>query len=235
MRGEVLKADSLDGAGLILGEDGQRYQFSQVQVRNGAVLQAGQTVDFVSMGEEARDIYALGAAPAAAPKAAATPAYAGQPSMPAPAYAASVPQANDGLWTYFIRALTQNFARFHGRARRSEYWGYFLFVMISYVVLLIVDVFLSMSFYGRDEYGAPNIVPVLAGLFYLYNILPGLSITVRRLHDQDLSGWLVLLNVIAYVGGFILLVFMFMDSKPAPNKHGPSPKYAGAMTADTFA
>ena len=70
MRGEVLKADSPDGAGLILGEDGRRYQFSQVQVRNGSVLQAGQTVDFVGMGEEARDIYALGAAPAAAQAAA---------------------------------------------------------------------------------------------------------------------------------------------------------------------
>ena len=234
MRGEVLKADSPDGAGLILGEDGRRYQFSQVQVRNGSVLQAGQTVDFVSMGEEARDIYALGAAPAAAQAAAATP-YPAAPSMPAPAYAAPVPQPSDGLWTYFIRALTKNFAQFNGRARRAEYWGYFLFVLIAYVTLFIVDIVLSMSLYGTDQYGDPNIIPVLTALFYVYNILPGLSITVRRLHDQDLSGWLVLLNFIPYVGGFILLVFMFMDSKPATNKHGPSPKYAGAMTADTFA
>ncbi|MEH6488984.1 DUF805 domain-containing protein [Hyphomonas oceanitis] len=234
MRGEVLKADSPDGAGLILGEDGQRYQFSQVQVRNGSVLQAGQTVDFVSMGEEARDIYALGAAPAAAQAAAAAP-YPAAPSMPAPAYAAPVPQPSDGLWTYFIRALTKNFAQFNGRARRAEYWGYFLFVLITYFVLFIIDIVLSLSFYGTSEYGDPNIVPVLTILFWLYNILPGLSISVRRLHDQDLSGWLVLLNLVPYVGGFILLVFMFMDSKPATNKHGPSPKYAGAMTADTFA
>ena len=44
-----------------------------------------------------------------------------------------------------------------------------------------------------------------------------------------------LISLIPYIGGLILLVFMILDSKPAPNKHGPSPKYMGVTTADTFA
>lgn len=236
MRGEVLKSDNLDGAGLILGEDGQRYQFTQLQVRNDAVLHAGQTVDFISMGEEARDIYALGAAAAPAHPAATPPAYAGaQPAMPAAAYATAVPLKSDGLWTYFTQALTKNFAQFHGRARRAEYWGYVLFATIFYVAALLVDVMLSLAFYGTDEYGDPIILPILFIVFVLYNILPSLSITIRRLHDRDLSGWMYLISFIPYIGGLILLVFMILDSKPETNKHGPSPKYMGATTADTFA
>ncbi|MEQ8300841.1 MAG: DUF805 domain-containing protein [Hyphomonas sp.] len=236
MRGEVLKSDSPDGSGLILGEDGMRYQYSQVQVRNGAVLQPGQTVDFVGMGEEARDIYALGAAAAPAQPATTPAAYTGAPPvMPAAAYAAAVPMKGDGLWTYFTRALTKNFVQFHGRARRSEYWGYVLFATIFYVAALFVDVMLSLAFYGTDQYGDPIILPILFIVFLLYNILPSLSITIRRLHDQDLSGWMYLISFIPYIGGLILLVFMILDSKPATNKHGPSPKYMGATTADTFA
>lgn len=236
MRGEVLKPDNIEGAGLILGEDGQRYQFTQLQVRNGAVLHAGQTVDFISMGDEARDIYALGAAAAPAQPATAPPTYAGaQPAMPAAAYATAVPLKSDGLWTYFTRALTKNFAQFHGRARRAEYWGYVLFATIFYVAALLVDMMLSLAFYGTDEYGDPIILPILFIVFVLYNILPSLSITIRRLHDRDLSGWMYLISFIPYIGGLILLVFILLDSKPATNKHGPSPKYMGATTADTFA
>tara|TARA_R110000787_G_scaffold250514_1_gene356161 strand:+ start:69 stop:785 length:717 start_codon:yes stop_codon:yes gene_type:complete len=237
MRGEVLKPDNIEGAGLILGEDGQRYQFTQLQVRNDAVLHAGQTVDFISMGDEARDIYALGARAVPQP-AAPQPAYAGAaPGVPAsaqPDYVAAVPLKSDGLWTYFVRALTKNFAQFNGRARRAEYWGYTLFAILAYFVLFVIDAFLSFAFYGTDQFGEPQFIPILVVVFWVYNILPSISITVRRLHDQDISGWLYLINLIPYVGGLVLLVFMLLDSKPATNKHGPSPKYMGQTTVDTF-
>lgn len=231
MRGEVLKSDGSDSSGLILGEDGIRYQFSQLQVRNGAMLEPGRTVDFIGMGQEARDIYALGGA--AAP---VQPASAGAaPVMPTASYTGALPMKGDGVWTYFIRALTRNFARFHGRARRSEYRGYVLFATIFYFVALMIDVILSLAVYGRDEYGEPIVLPILFIVFLVYNILLSIAITVRRLHDQDLSGWMYLIGLIPYIGGLILLVFMFFDSKPAPNTHGPSPKYMGITTADTFA
>lgn len=236
MRGEVLKSDSPEGPGLILGEDGQRYRFSQLQVHNGAILRAGANVDFVPTGDEARDIYALGgnqqtAAPAYGAPRQAQP----QPNTQAPVYAGSVAQPAEGLWTYFTRALTKNYVQFNGRARRSEYWGYTLFVILFLFAAVIVDVMVSLAVMGTDEYGDPIFLPIFTLLFVLYSILPSIAITVRRLHDQDLSGWLYLISFIPYIGGLILFVFMLLDGKPAPNKHGESPKYGSGSTIDVFA
>lgn len=238
MRGEVLKSDSPDGPGLILGEDGQRYRFSQLQVHNGSVLRPGGKVDFVPTGDEARDIYALGAPQqASAPQAggyAAPRPVPPQPTMQTPLYATPAAVPAEGLWTYFIRGLTKNYAQFNGRARRSEYWGYTLFIILAFIAVLIVDVFLSLAVYGTDRYGDPNFIPIFTALFGLYSILPSIAIAVRRLHDQDLSGWLYLISFIPYIGGLILLVFMIIDGKPAPNKHGESPKYGVSVSADVF-
>ena len=54
MRGQVLKADSVEGLGLILGDDGVRYNFSQAQVRDNNRLVQGHVVDFVGMDDEPR-------------------------------------------------------------------------------------------------------------------------------------------------------------------------------------
>lgn len=236
MRGEVLKSDSPEGPGLILGEDGQRYRFSQLQVHNGAILRAGGKVDFVATGDEARDIYALGGAqPAAAPAYGAPRQAQPQANMQTPLYAGAAAMPAESLWTYFTRALTRNYVQFNGRARRSEYWGYTLFFILSFIAAIIVDVIVSLAVMGTDEYGDPIFLPIFMLLFAFYSILPSIAITVRRLHDQDLSGWLYLINFIPYVGGLILLVFMLIDSKPAANKHGESPKYGSASTIDAFA
>jgi uncharacterized membrane protein YhaH (DUF805 family) len=49
-------------------------------------------------------------------------------------------------------------------------------------------------------------------------------VQVRRLHDQDKSGWLILLSFIPYIGGLILLVLMLIDGTPGANRYGPDPK-----------
>ncbi|MBA4226829.1 MAG: DUF805 domain-containing protein [Hyphomonas sp.] len=240
MRGEVLKSDSPEGPGLILGEDGQRYRFSQLQVHNGSVLRPGSKVDFVPTGDEARDIYALGAPQAAAPQAGMAPGYAAprpppQPNVQSPPYAVPSAVPAEGLWTYFTRALTTNYVQFNGRARRSEYWGFTLFLILAFIAVVIVDVFVSVAVMDTDSYGDPGFLPIFTLLLALYSFLPSIAITVRRLHDQDLSGWLYLISLIPYIGGLILLVFMLLDGKPAPNKHGDSPKYGAQMSADVFA
>jgi len=50
------------------------------------------------------------------------------------------------------------------------------------------------------------------------------AVTIRRLHDSGLSGWLMLINLIPFVGGFIVLVLLLRDSTPGSNEYGPSPK-----------
>ena len=239
MRGQVLKADGSDGPGLILGDDGVRYTYEQAQVRGGGSLAPGQKVDFMGLGDEARDIYSLGPAPQAtapepAPSVVSAPAAAvqaplSQPQAPTapPAYGSKPPAVpGDGVWTYFIRSITKNYFRFTGRARRQEYWGYTLFNVLTYVVAFMLDVILSVILSGGDDFA-----PWLTLLWFLYQIIPSIAVTVRRLHDQDLSGWLYLITFVPYIGWLVIFVFMLIDSRPESNVHGPSPKYDPAATA----
>ena len=62
------------------------------------------------------------------------------------------------------------------------------------------------------------------GVFALASIIPAIAVQVRRFHDQDKSGWFVLLNFIPIIGGLIVLVMMFLDGTPGPNRFGPDPK-----------
>jgi uncharacterized membrane protein YhaH (DUF805 family) len=52
-----------------------------------------------------------------------------------------------------------------------------------------------------------------------------MSISLRRLHDTNRSGWFCLIGIIALIGGIILLVFECEDPGEGPNRYGPSPKY----------
>lgn len=63
--------------------------------------------------------------------------------------------------------------------------------------------------------------------------IPGLAVQVRRFHDQDKSGWFILLGFIPYIGGLILFVFMCLEGTRGPNRFGPDPK--DPYSEDVFA
>jgi uncharacterized membrane protein YhaH (DUF805 family) len=113
--------------------------------------------------------------------------------------------------------LQRKYADFSGRARRSEYWFFFLFNVIVSVVAGALNNVLSLPTFS----GGQTLLGTIASLALL---LPSLSVAVRRLHDTGKSGWFVLLGLIPVVGWIILLVFLVKDSDPAPNAYGPSPK-----------
>ena len=71
--------------------------------------------------------------------------------------------------------------------------------------------------------------PYLVILFYLAVLLPGLGVTVRRLHDTGRSGGWIFIGLVPFVGGIILLVFTCTDGKPGVNQYGPNPKEVGAV------
>lgn len=66
----------------------------------------------------------------------------------------------------------------------------------------------------------------LSGLYTLIVFLPGLAVSVRRLHDTGHSGWNYLLTFIPILGALFLLYFFVSDSAPEENRYGKSPKYA---------
>jgi len=134
----------------------------------------------------------------------------------------------------------RRYARTSGRARRKEYWMFYLFVMIVTFVLAMVDALAGLNMGGSDN-------GLLSGLFGLAMLVPNIAVTIRRLHDTDRSGWWLLLPLAAIVpgalliaagltagapvmiGGVILalvalLVFLCLDGTPGDNRFGPDPK-----------
>lgn len=127
----------------------------------------------------------------------------------------------------------RKYASFSGRARRREYWLWQLFLflisMLSMGLLLATlptgwdmadpDAVVLMAQTG----GSTSLVALLIGLASLALILPTLAVSVRRLHDRDMSGWWLLLGLTA-VGGLVLFIFYLLDGTPGPNRHGADPK-----------
>lgn len=120
----------------------------------------------------------------------------------------------------------RRYADFSGRSQRKEYWMFVLGMIIVFVVLGIVEGILGINQMVGGVYGP---LTALAGLGV---IVPGIAVQVRRFHDQDKSGWFVLLGLIPFVGSIAVLVFMCLDGTRGDNRFGPDPK--GQAPADTF-
>jgi len=125
--------------------------------------------------------------------------------------------------TYFLETITKRYAEFDGRARRSEYWYFLLFNMLTQLGILALGAVLGFI----HEY-----LSILAfGIFLLYAfgvIIPSIALIVRRLHDIGKSGWMYFLGLIPLAGPIILLVFFCTDSQPGTNQYGPNPKEVGS-------
>ena len=125
----------------------------------------------------------------------------------------------------------RRYADFQGRSRRKEYWMFALLVFLCYIPLGIIGA-LTGGFSGGPAGHGSIIFSLLVLVFALAIFVPALAVQVRRFHDQDKSGWFVLLGLIPFVGGLVVLVFMLLEGTRGPNKFGPDPKtdQAGAFT-----
>jgi uncharacterized membrane protein YhaH (DUF805 family) len=111
-----------------------------------------------------------------------------------------------------VASCFSKYVGFEGRAPRSEYWWWVLFVVVVAVILGI----LGSVVLGADS-GAGA---VLAGLFILATVLPGLAVIIRRLHDTDHSGWWFFIQLVPAIGGLWLLYFMVIPGTQGPNRFG---------------
>ena len=121
-------------------------------------------------------------------------------------------------FTEAIRSAFQNYVNFSGRAARSEYWYWFLFAILMSVVSGVIDFVL---------FPRANVSPIetLVGLAL---ILPGLAVTIRRLHDLDRRGWWIFLPLIPLIGLIWLIVWLCTRGTVGPNRFGPDPLGAPA-------
>lgn len=97
-----------------------------------------------------------------------------------------------------IQTCFSKYATFSGRASRSEYWWWFLFIFLATAATGIIS----------DK---------LSAVFSLAVLLPGLAVGVRRLHDIDKSGWFLLICLIPFVG-WILLIYWATREGVEPNR-----------------
>ena len=114
-------------------------------------------------------------------------------------------------------AVLKKYAQFGGRSRRKEFWFFTLFSALISMALGFADSVLGLPTIG-DSYG------VLAALYSLFIFFPNIAVIVRRLHDQDRTGWWALIMFVPIVGILVLIYFMVQDSKPGDNRFGPNPK-----------
>jgi len=112
--------------------------------------------------------------------------------------------------------VLKKYAVFDGRARRKEYWYFVLFNFIIGFVLGLIESLAGIA----PEMG----FSVLGGIYSLAVLLPGIGVSIRRLHDTGRSGWWLFIGLIPFIGAIIILVITVTDSQEGTNQYGPSPK-----------
>ena len=136
-------------------------------------------------------------------------------------------------FTQAIKLFYSNFVNFDGRSTRAEYWWvqlYMALVIFSFAVFIGVSLGSAEGLESGDLSAVPTIPLILLLLFIVAHILPGLALQIRRFHDLNQSGWLVLafvllgmipvLGTITAIGQLVWFCFRGTDGY---NKYGPDP------------
>jgi len=109
-----------------------------------------------------------------------------------------------GNWKLVVM---ERYAKFDGRASRAEFWWFVLANLVVHFVLALLS-------------QAADIFVVVEVLYALAVIVPTIAVGIRRLHDTDRSGWLLLLAFIPIIGGIVLVVFYATAGTDGANKFG---------------
>ena len=137
-----------------------------------------------------------------------------QPQIPVPEYVPR-PENRMGFADAVNNAIMYNYGNFTGRASRSEYWWFLLFVSIFDMITTFADTIIFGT--PAAEWGP------LFWIGTLVMIVPLLSIEVRRLHDTGRSGWWILISLIPCIGVIVLFVWCVLEGNTNVNSYGDVP------------
>jgi uncharacterized membrane protein YhaH (DUF805 family) len=135
-----------------------------------------------------------------------------------PAFTGELPPDSDHLG--WITLPLRRYAEFTGRSGRKEFWMFQLLPVGLFFSLFAIG-FTFAGGVGEGTAGGFALGVVLLAALGL--IIPQLALQVRRLHDQDRSGWLVALNLVPYIGPVAIFILMLMEGTVGENKYGPDP------------
>jgi uncharacterized membrane protein YhaH (DUF805 family) len=139
----------------------------------------------------------------------------------------------------FVESFKHNLVKpFEGRASRSEYWWFFLWYLIIFLVpyIILMSSAFSVASLGSDTQFSQQLESTLAGvglivlpviyawMLLLFWMILALTCTgIRRLHDTDRSGWWCLISLIPLIGSIVLLVFFCLPGTSGSNRFGDDP------------
>ena len=107
--------------------------------------------------------------------------------------------------------VIKKYAVFSGRARREEFWMFFLFnIIVSGAIGGVAGILAAMLH-------SPGVVGIIIAIYSLAMLIPSIAVSIRRMHDIGRSGWWIIVPVVH-------LVFLFLDSQPGENEYGSNPK-----------
>jgi uncharacterized membrane protein YhaH (DUF805 family) len=118
-----------------------------------------------------------------------------------------------------IQSVFSKATKIEGRAPRSEYWYWVLFTFIVQMFTILPVILVAMMIPQRDVWA---ILPFLiaAGSIWVFLWITRITVTVRRYHDQGMSGWMFFIGFIPAIGGLLEIIFMLQPSQPGSNKFG---------------
>lgn len=125
-------------------------------------------------------------------------------------YEEHIPNRNM-MWA--VKTCFKKYAKFEGRASRSEYWYFALFNNLIFFIPVLLA-------FAMDHDVISPILCIAAIIYLIAVIIPGLSVSVRRLHDVGKSGYFYFICCIPYIGGFILLYYFCKASEIGSNMYG---------------
>lgn len=118
-----------------------------------------------------------------------------------------------------IQSVFSKATKIEGRAPRSEYWYWVLFTFIVQMFTILPVILVAMMIPQKDVWA---ILPFLiaAGSIWVFLWITRITVTVRRYHDQGMSGWMFFIGFIPAIGGLLEIIFMLQPSQPGSNKFG---------------
>ncbi|MFY7888883.1 MAG: DUF805 domain-containing protein [Spirosomataceae bacterium] len=119
------------------------------------------------------------------------------------------------MFNYYLEVL-KKYATFTGRSRRSEYWYY---TLVTTIISAALGIFGDFGTY-------------LSIVYALATFIPGIAVSVRRLHDIGKTGKYIFVILIPFIGAVWLLILFCEDSQYGPNKYGANPKGLGNFESD---
>lgn len=139
--------------------------------------------------------------------------------------------------------LREKYVTFSGRAQRSEYWWfqlfYFLLMIVLVALLAVTGGFNFIENPNATPGGAAILIYIVFFIVILGMFLPAISVTVRRFHDYNLSGWWYLGGIVAgmipfvgFLASIAIFVITLLKGTDGPNNFGPDP--LRSSDADVF-